>query len=136
MVPRSKYINRKREFFALISVSSCLPPPPLIFPRTTLKCSKSSAGRCNDGMRRNSSPSFGYKRQRRPVVQSVQLRRLGGKQRPELNKEVATEDEEGRWPSKKARGKYRGGAAVKMGGSIPCKKCVCAGQDCLVHPSR
>jgi len=51
-------------------------------------------------------------------------------------KEVATGDEEGRRPSKKARGKYRGGAAVKMGGSIPCERCVCAGQDCLVYPSR
>jgi len=51
-------------------------------------------------------------------------------------KEIATGDEEGRWPFKKARGKYRGGAAVKMGGSIPCERCVCAGQDCLVHPSR
>ena len=55
-------------------------------------------------------------------------------------KEVATEGEEEQWPSKKARGKqlgkYRGGAAVKMGGSNPCKRCVCAGQDCLVHPSR
>ena len=55
-------------------------------------------------------------------------------------KEVAAGDEEGQWPSKKARGKqpekYCGGAAVKMGGSNPCKRCVCAGQDCLVHPSR
>jgi len=55
-------------------------------------------------------------------------------------KEIAAGDEEEQWPSKKARGKqpgkYRGGAAVKMGGSIPCERCVCAGQDCLVHPSR
>jgi len=55
-------------------------------------------------------------------------------------KEVAAGDEEGQWPSKKARGKqlgkYRGGAAVKMGGATPCERCVCAGQDCLVHPSR
>ena len=51
-------------------------------------------------------------------------------------KEVATGDEEGRRPSKKARGKYRGGATVKMGGSIPCERCVCARQNCLVHPSR
>ena len=54
-------------------------------------------------------------------------------------KEVAAGDEE-QWPSKKARrkqpGKYRGGAAVKMGGSNPCERCVCARQDCLVHPSR
>ena len=51
-------------------------------------------------------------------------------------KEVATGDEEGRRPSKKARGKYHGGAAVKMGGSNHCERYVCAGQDCLVHPSR
>jgi len=55
-------------------------------------------------------------------------------------KEVAAGDEEEQWPSKKARekqpGKYRGDAAVKMGGSNLCERCVCAGQDCLVHPSR
>ena len=55
-------------------------------------------------------------------------------------KEVTAGDEEEQQSSKKARGKqpgkYRGGAAVKMGGSNPCKRCVCAGQDCLVHPSR
>jgi len=54
-------------------------------------------------------------------------------------KEVATGDGEKQQPSKKARGKqtgkYCGVAAVKMGGTTPCKKCVCAGQDCLVHPS-
>jgi len=46
-------------------------------------------------------------------------------------KEVAAGDEEEQWPSKKARGKqlgkYCGGAAVKMGGSNPCERCVCAG---------
>ena len=55
-------------------------------------------------------------------------------------KEVAAGDEEGQWPSKKARGKqpgkYREGAAVKIGGAISCESCVYAGQDCLVHPSR
>jgi len=51
-------------------------------------------------------------------------------------KEVAAGDEEEQRPSKKARGKYRVGAAVKMGGSNPCERCVCARQDCLVHPSR
>ena len=56
------------------------------------------------------------------------------------HKKVAAGDEEEQRPSKKARGKqpgkYRGGATVKMGGSNPCERCVCAGQDCLVHPSR
>ena len=55
-------------------------------------------------------------------------------------KKVTAGDEEGQWPSKKARGKqpgkYRRGAAVKMGGSNLCERCVYAGQDCLVHPSR
>ena len=56
------------------------------------------------------------------------------------HKEVAAEDEEMQRPSKKARGKqlgkYHGGATVKMGGANPCERCVSAGQDCLVHPSR
>jgi len=56
------------------------------------------------------------------------------------HKEVAAGDEEEQQPSKKARGKqpgkYCGGAAVKMGGSNLCERCVCTGQDCLVHPSR
>ena len=55
-------------------------------------------------------------------------------------KEVTTGDEEEQQPSKKARGKQLGkyyrGATVKIGGSNPCERCVCAGQDCLVHPSR
>jgi len=55
-------------------------------------------------------------------------------------KEVAAEDEEEQRSSKKARGKqprkYRGGAAVKMGGATLCERCVCARQDCLVHSSR
>ena len=52
------------------------------------------------------------------------------------HKEVATGGEEEQWPSKKARGKYHGGAAVKMGGATPCERCVCTRQSCLVHPSR
>ena len=55
-------------------------------------------------------------------------------------KEVTARDKEGQWPSKKARGKqpgkYCGGATVKMEGSNPCERCVCARQDCLVHFSR
>jgi len=55
-------------------------------------------------------------------------------------KEVATGDEKGQQPSKKARGKqpekYHRGAVVKIGGANPCERCVCTGQDCLVHSSR
>ena len=54
--------------------------------------------------------------------------------------EIATGDEEGQQPSKKSREKqqekYCGGAAVKMGGTNPCKRCVCTRQSYLVHPSR
>jgi len=55
-------------------------------------------------------------------------------------KEVTSGNKEGQQPSKKARGKqlgkYHRGAAVKIGGSNPYERCVCTGQDCLVHPSR
>jgi len=51
-------------------------------------------------------------------------------------KEVTNGDKERQQLSKKARVKYHGGAAVKMGNSNPYERCVCAGQDCLVHPSR
>jgi len=41
-------------------------------------------------------------------------------------KEIAARDEEVQWPPKKARGKqpgkYRGGAAMKMGGANPCER--------------
>ena len=55
-------------------------------------------------------------------------------------KEIATREEEGQRPSKKARGKqpekYCGGAIMKMGGTNPCERYISTGQDCLVHPSR
>ena len=55
-------------------------------------------------------------------------------------KEVAARDKEVQWPSKKARKKqlekYHRDATVKMGGANPCKRCMSARQDCLVHPSR
>ena len=45
------------------------------------------------------------------------------------HKKVTIGDKEGQRPSKKVRekqlGKYHGGAAVKMGGSNPCERCVC-----------
>ena len=52
-------------------------------------------------------------------------------------KEVTTRDKEGQWSSKKTRekqpGKYYRGVTVKIGGANPCKRCVYARQDCLVH---
>jgi len=52
------------------------------------RCLRSSAIRCNDGIRRSSSPSFDCKRQQKPVMQSVQLRKLGEKQRPKPRKRL------------------------------------------------
>ena len=49
-------------------------------------------------------------------------------------KEVTARDEEGQWPSKKAREKYHGGAAIKMGGANPCKRCVCTPQCYELKP--
>jgi len=86
MVPRLTIHKQKREFFALVSALLCLPPPTPTFHKTTLRYSRSSAVRCNDGMRRNSSPSYDCKRQRKPVVLSVQLRKPGEKQRPRPRK--------------------------------------------------
>ena len=55
-------------------------------------------------------------------------------------KEIAARDKEGQQSSKKSRGKqpgkYHRGAAVKMGGTNSCERCVCARQSCLTHPSR
>jgi len=51
-------------------------------------------------------------------------------------KEIAAGDKEGQQPSKKARGKYCGGAAVRIGSSNPYKRYVCTGQNFLVHSSR
>jgi len=55
-------------------------------------------------------------------------------------KKIAVRDEEGQWPSKKAKGrqqeKYHGGAAVKIGSANLCERCVSTEQDCLVYSSR
>jgi len=43
---------------------------------------KSSGKRCSGGTRRSRGPSFDCKRQQKPVMQSVWLRKPGEKQRP------------------------------------------------------
>jgi len=52
----------------------------------TLKCSRSNAIKCSDDMRRSNSSFFIYKRQQRPVVQSMWLRKLGERWRPKPRK--------------------------------------------------
>jgi len=86
MVPKSTIHKQKRKFFALVSVLLCLLLPPLTFHKMTLRPLKGSSKRCSRGMRRSRDPSFDCKRQRKPIVQSMQLRKLGEKQRPRLRK--------------------------------------------------
>ena len=97
MVPRSTIYKQKREFFALISVSLCLSLPTLTFPRMTLKCQRSSARRCNSSMRRSRGPSFNCKRQWKPVMQSMLLRKPGEKRRPRPRKRPRGREKGGRW---------------------------------------
>jgi len=56
------------------------------------------------------------------------------------HREVNSEEKKGQWPSKKTKrkqpGKYCRDARVKIGGVNPCERCMCTGQDCLVHNSR
>jgi len=86
MVPRSTIHKQKRKFFTLVSVSLCLLPLPLTFLKMMLNCLRNSAVRCSDGMRSSSSLSFDCKRQQRPVMLSVQLRKPGEKWRPKPGK--------------------------------------------------
>jgi len=55
-------------------------------------------------------------------------------------KKVATRDKEGQWSSKKARGKqpgkYHEDVSMKIRSANSCERCVCAGQNCLIHLSR
>jgi len=88
MVPRSTIYKQKRDFFALASVSSCLPLLSLTFSNTMLKYSKSGDVKCSNGMRRSNSSWFVCKRQQRPIMWSVQLKRQGGRQRPRQRKKL------------------------------------------------
>jgi len=53
-----------------------------------LRLLKSSGKRCSGGTRRSRGPSFDCKRQQKPVVQSMQLRKPGEKQRPRPRKRL------------------------------------------------
>ena len=81
-----QYINRKESFFTLVSVLSCLLLPTPTFSKMMLKCSRSSTMRCNNSIRSSSSPSFDCKRQWKPIIQSMWLRKPGKKWRPKPRK--------------------------------------------------
>ena len=55
-------------------------------------------------------------------------------------KEIASRDEEGQQPFKKAKGRQQGkyckSTVVKMEGANLCERCVSIRQNCLVHYSR
>ena len=81
MVSGSTIHKQKRKFFALVSVSSCLPPPTPTFYKTILRFLKSSGKRYSRDMKRSSSSYFNSRKQQSYVGLSVQLRRQGGKWR-------------------------------------------------------
>jgi len=57
---------------------------------------KSSGKRCSGGTRRSRGSSFDCKKQRKPIMQSVQLRKPGEKQRPRPRKRQRVVEEEER----------------------------------------
>jgi len=67
MMPRSTIHKQKRKKFHLSSVLLYLSPFPLTFPKTIL--------RCRGGMKRSNSFRPTWKRQQRPTILSILLRR-------------------------------------------------------------
>ena len=61
-------------------------PAPPTFHKITPRPLKSSGKRYSRGTRRSRGPSFDCKRQWKPVVQSVWLRKSGEKRRPRPRK--------------------------------------------------
>jgi len=55
IIPGSTIHKQKRKFFAVVSVSLCLPLPTPTFHKTMPRFWKSSSKRCSRGMRRSSS---------------------------------------------------------------------------------
>jgi len=53
-----------------------------------LRLLKSSSKKYSGGMRRSRGPSFDCKKQQKPIVQSVQLRKPGKKRRPRPRKRL------------------------------------------------
>jgi len=54
MVPGSTIHKQKRKFFALVSVSLCLPPSTPTFYKTIPRFWKNSGKKCNRDIRRSS----------------------------------------------------------------------------------
>jgi len=73
---------------------------------------KSNGKRCSRGTRRSRDPSFDCKRQQKPIVQSVQLRKPGEKQRPRPRKRPR-----GRGLWRKRRGRKRQGSTSSNSGT-------------------
>ena len=81
IVPRSTIHKQKREFFTLVLVLSCLPPPFSTFHKTMLKFLKSSGKRYSGGTRRSSGSQNNWKKWHSYIGLSMRLRRQRGKQR-------------------------------------------------------
>ena len=82
MVPKLTIHKQKIKVFAFFSVSLCLPLFSLTSPKTMLRYLKSNTMKCSEGTRRSNSSWLIWKKQRRPIVLSMQLRKQEKKQRP------------------------------------------------------
>ena len=92
MVSKSTIYKQKRKVFTFSSVSSCLPLFPPTSSKIMLRCLKSSAIRYSKGTRRSNSSWFVWKKQWRPVVQSMQLRKQEKRQRPRQERKPKSKD--------------------------------------------
>ena len=92
MIPKSIIYKQKRKVFTFSFTSSCLPLFSLTFSNMMLIYLKSSTVKCSDSMRRSNSFQFIWKRQQRPVVQSMWLRRQEKRQRPKQKKKLKDKD--------------------------------------------
>ena len=83
IVPRSTIYKQKRKVFAFVSISLCLPPSLLTFPKIMPKYLKSSSKKSSGDMRRSNSSWSNWKKQQSHIRLSMWLRRQGRKLRGE-----------------------------------------------------
>jgi len=86
IVPRLTIHKWKRKFFALVSISLCLPLHTPIFHKIKPRFLKSSGKRYSGGTRRSSGSWSNWKKQQSYIRLSMQLRKQRGKQRSKPKK--------------------------------------------------
>ena len=88
MVPRSTIYKQKRKFFCSCFYIIISSPALSDISQNNTEMLESSAMKCSNSIRKSNSPSFICKRQQRPIMQSIQLRKPGERQRPKPRKRL------------------------------------------------